>query len=73
MAAPTIGVQIKKVLSGTGGAFVGLILLFVVLSVIAPNFLTSRNLLNMVDQVRRERAERCQGEVGSHRAGPGEG
>lgn len=51
VAPPTIGVRIRKALSGTGGAFVGLVLLILVLTVTAPNFLTTRNLLNVVDQV----------------------
>lgn len=46
-----IGARIRRALSGTGGAFVGLVLLVVVLSLTAPNFLTTRNLLNVVDQV----------------------
>lgn len=46
-----VGVLIKRALSGTGGAFLGLVMLIVVLSFAAPNFLTTRNLLNVVDQV----------------------
>lgn len=36
---------------GTGGAFIGLVVLVVVLALIAPNFATSRNVLNILDQV----------------------
>ena len=37
--------------SQAAGAFLALIVLIAVLAVIAPNFLTSRNLLNVIDQV----------------------
>ncbi len=40
-----------RIFSGSGGALLGLILLFIVLAVVAPNFLTARNLINVVDQV----------------------
>lgn len=43
--------SIGRLLSGTGGALLGLALLFIVLSIASPNFLTARNLLNVVDQV----------------------
>lgn len=36
--------------AGVGGPLVGLVALFIVLAVIAPNFLTARNLINIVDQ-----------------------
>jgi ribose transport system permease protein len=41
----------SRTLAGTGGAFVGLLLLIIALSVTAPNFLTARNFTNIVDQV----------------------
>lgn len=44
-------VRVATLASGTGGALFGLIALFVVLSLTAPNFLTGRNMLNVVDQV----------------------
>jgi ribose transport system permease protein len=40
----------QRLLSGAGGPLIGLILLFVVLSITAPRFLTARNLTNIVDQ-----------------------
>ncbi len=43
--------QLKAMTSGSGGALLGLIALVVVLSFIAPNFLTGRNMLNIVDQI----------------------
>lgn len=51
VARPPIVAWLKNAMSGSGGAFVGLIVLLVVLSAVAPNFLTTRNLLNVVDQV----------------------
>jgi ribose transport system permease protein len=41
----------SRAFAGSGGAFVGLLLLIVALSVTAPNFLTPRNFTNIVDQV----------------------
>ncbi|GAA2250651.1 ABC transporter permease [Herbiconiux moechotypicola] len=41
----------RRALSGAGGPLIGLIVLFVLLSIFAPNFLTARNLINVVDQV----------------------
>jgi ribose transport system permease protein len=38
-------------ISGAGGPFIGLVVLFVLLSIFAPNFLTARNLINVLDQV----------------------
>lgn len=40
-----------QALSGSGGALLGLLVLVAVLAVIAPNFWTGRNMLNIVDQV----------------------
>lgn len=40
-----------RLLQGSGGALAGLIVLFIVLSLCAPNFLSGRNLVNVVDQV----------------------
>ena len=40
-----------KIFSGSGGAFAGLIMLIVALSLTAPNFLTARNFTNIIDQV----------------------
>jgi ribose transport system permease protein len=37
--------------SGSGGALIGLIVLFIALSIFAPFFLSPRNLVNIVDQV----------------------
>jgi ribose transport system permease protein len=48
----SVGSYLKsRFASGTGGALLGLVLLFIVLSFLAPNFLTARNLINVVDQV----------------------
>lgn len=41
----------SRLLSGAGGPFIGLVVLFILLSILAPNFLTARNLINVVDQV----------------------
>jgi ribose transport system permease protein len=46
-----IGSAASRLLSGSGGALVGLIALFLVMSIFAPYFLTSRNLVNIVDQI----------------------
>lgn len=43
--------SLKDLLSGTGGAFLGLVLLFLALSIASPYFLTPNNILNIVDQV----------------------
>lgn len=43
--------SLAGILSGTGGALLGLVLLFIALSFASPSFLTVRNLLNVVDQV----------------------
>lgn len=44
-------VRLRHVVSGTGGPLVGLVLLCVVLFIATPFFLTSNNLLNVLDQV----------------------
>lgn len=41
----------QSLLSGSGGAFAGLLVLFIVLSLTTPGFLAPSNLLNVVDQV----------------------
>lgn len=42
---------LSSISSGSGGAFGGLIILIIVFAIWAPNFATSRNLLNIVDQI----------------------
>lgn len=42
---------LNRLVSGAGGPFIGLVVLFVILSFLAPNFLTPRNLVNVLDQV----------------------
>lgn len=42
---------LSRVMSGSGGVAIFLVVLFVALSVAAPNFLTVSNLVNVVDQV----------------------
>lgn len=49
--APLFSSLSARLLSGSGGALLGLIVLFIVLSFASPFFLTSRNLINIVDQV----------------------
>lgn len=46
-----LGEAARRMINGAGGPFIGLIVLFVILSFIAPNFLTPRNLVNILDQV----------------------
>jgi ribose transport system permease protein len=41
----------RSLLSGSGGALFGLVVLFVILSITAPHFLSGRNMLNVTDQV----------------------
>lgn len=41
----------SRILRGAGGPFIGLVVVFVFLSFAAPNFLTPRNLINILDQV----------------------
>ena len=48
---PRIRVTRSLSLDGSGGAFAGLLLLIVALSVAAPNFLSARNFTNIMDQV----------------------
>lgn len=48
---PRIKELTSRALAGSGGAFAGLLLLIVALSVTAPNFLSARNFTNIVDQV----------------------
>lgn len=43
--------RLVKSVRGSGGALLGLIVLIVVLAIIAPNFATQRNVLNILDQV----------------------
>ncbi|AYD89277.1 ABC transporter permease [Actinomyces sp. 2119] len=49
-AAPRWG-RLAEALKSTGGAVIGLVVLVVVLSLVAPGFATSRNLVNIIDQV----------------------
>jgi ribose transport system permease protein len=46
-----VGSTASRLMSGSGGALVGLVALFLVMSIFAPYFLTSRNLVNIVDQI----------------------
>ncbi|MFC8181743.1 ABC transporter permease [Rhodococcus sp. NPDC057297] len=48
---PTIRERTGKAFAGSGGAFVGLVILVIALSVTAPNFLSTRNFTNIIDQV----------------------
>jgi len=48
---PDLRSRAGRLLQGSGGALAGLIVLFIVLSLCAPNFLSGRNLVNVVDQV----------------------
>lgn len=50
-ATPTTQRSIATYLRGSGGSLIGLVGLFVILSIFAPNFFTVRNLVNVVDQV----------------------
>ncbi|GAA0323168.1 ABC transporter permease [Kineococcus aurantiacus] len=43
--------RVKTALSGTGGPFIGLVLLGIALFIATPYFLTVNNLLNVLDQV----------------------
>lgn len=43
--------KLRQVLSGTGGPFIGLLLLGLALFIATPYFLTANNLLNILDQV----------------------
>lgn len=42
---------LNRLVGGAGGPFIGLVVLFILLSFLAPNFLTPRNLINVLDQV----------------------
>lgn len=50
-APPSIRERTGKAFAGSGGAFIGLVLLIIALSVSAPNFLSARNFTNIIDQV----------------------
>lgn len=50
-ATPTTKRSLSTYLRGSGGSLIGLIGLFVILSIFAPNFFTVRNFVNVVDQV----------------------
>lgn len=41
---------LSRSVRGAGGPLIGLVVLFVLFSIFAPNFLTQRNLLNVLDQ-----------------------
>lgn len=49
--APLFSNLSARILSGSGGALLGLIVLVVVFSVLSPFFLTGRNIINILDQV----------------------
>ena len=49
--APFLSGLSARLFSGSGGALIGLIALVVILSIAAPNFLTARNVINVLDQV----------------------
>lgn len=49
--SPSFAGLSARVLSGSGGALLGLIVLFVVFAIIAPHFLSARNVVNVLDQV----------------------
>ena len=49
--APLFSNLSARLFSGSGGALLGLIALFIILSFASPFFLTSRNLINILDQV----------------------
>jgi len=42
---------LARLFGGSGGATVGLVLLFILLAIFAPNFLKVNNLINIVDQI----------------------
>lgn len=46
-----ISAFLQRLLSGAGGPLIGLVILFIILAIFAPNFLTPRNLINILDQV----------------------
>lgn len=43
--------MLGSAISGAGGPLIGLIILVILLALLAPNFLTPRNLVNILDQV----------------------
>lgn len=49
-AGPTRG-PLSRMLSGSGGALIGLIVLFTIFAVTTPRFFSANNLINVVDQV----------------------
>lgn len=49
--APMFSQLSVRMFSGSGGALLGLIALFIILSFASPFFLTGRNLINILDQV----------------------
>lgn len=48
---PAAGGFLARLFGGSGGATVGLVLLFIFLAIFAPNFLKVNNLINIVDQI----------------------
>jgi ribose transport system permease protein len=50
-APPRFRELTSRAFAGSGGAFIGLILLVIVLSLTAPNFLSARNFTNIIDQI----------------------
>lgn len=46
-----VSLVLSRAARGAGGPFIGLVVLVVALSIFAPNFLTGRNLINVLDQV----------------------
>lgn len=54
-AAPTSGRSLPaaagKLLSGSGGALIGLVALIIVLAILSPTFFTAGNLVNILDQI----------------------
>jgi len=46
-----VRISLGRILSGTGGPLIGLVLLVLILSFAAPNFASMRNALNIIDQV----------------------
>src|SRR5436190_24144288 len=47
----SMGGRLRQLGSGTGGPFIGLIVLCIALFIVSPYFLTVNNLLNVLDQV----------------------
>lgn len=42
---------LRRAISGAGGPLIGLIILMIILSLLAPNFMSARNMVNILDQV----------------------